>query len=388
MELSQKAIHSVNNSKMAFCKFLSANDVGTTGTHQAGIYITKNAISMLFDEPGKRGETLSREIGIFWQEDFYTNSRFVYYGCGTRNEYRITRFGRGFPFLQPEHLGDLFVLVKVDYETYNAYVLSSEEEINEFLDAYSLSPSDTGSIITRKSLEDNPQIKLEIDKYLNDVTEEFPSSILLSKAARHIYNKVYNYENEILINPDNRLVSWLNLEYLIFKYLEISRYSDALSAPFEDVDKFLEFANVVLNRRKSRAGKSLENHLRTVFSANDMNFEFQPTTEGYRKPDFLFPGDDAYRNISWPDNKLVFLGAKTTCKDRWRQILSEAGKIKIKHLFTLQQGISSRQLHEMEEENVVLVVPKEYHNAYPKEYRDKIMSLKTFIEYTKEKTKY
>ena len=145
---------------------------------------------------------------------------------------------------------------------------------------------------------------------------------------------------------------------------------------------------MVLNRRKSRAGKSLENHLRKVFFAHGMNFEFQPTTEGHRKPDFLFPGGDAYRNMSWPDNKLVFLGAKTTCKDRWRQILNEAGKIKIKHLFTLQQGISSRQLHEMEEENVVLVVPKGYHNAYPKEYRDKIMSLKTFIEYTKEKTKY
>lgn len=54
----------------------------------------------------------------------------------------------------------------------------------------------------------------------------------------------------------------------------------------------------------------------------------------------------------FPANKLVFLGAKTTCKDRWRQVLNEADRIETKYLFTLQQGISKNQLREMKHEHL------------------------------------
>lgn len=46
---SRQAIEAVNKGKRAYCKFLSANDTGLTGGHQSGIYIAKNAISILFD---------------------------------------------------------------------------------------------------------------------------------------------------------------------------------------------------------------------------------------------------------------------------------------------------------------------------------------------------
>ena len=116
--IAANAIHAVNNGLMAYCKFLSANDIGDTGGHQAGIYIAKNAISILFDTPGTRGENKDRFVKIIWQGDFVTESRFIYYGTGTRDEYRITKFGRGFPFLRTEHTGDLFVLVKSDTDNY------------------------------------------------------------------------------------------------------------------------------------------------------------------------------------------------------------------------------------------------------------------------------
>ncbi len=49
------------------------------------------------------------------------------------------------------------------------------------------------------------------------------------------------------------------------------------------------------------------------------------------------------------------LAVKTTCKDRWRQILNEAQRIKPKHLLTLQEGVSHRQFDEMQEsKNLVL----------------------------------
>ncbi len=46
-----QAIQVVLNSRKAYCKFLSANDTGLTGGHQAGIYISKPSVPILFDEP-------------------------------------------------------------------------------------------------------------------------------------------------------------------------------------------------------------------------------------------------------------------------------------------------------------------------------------------------
>ena len=81
------------------------------------------------------------------------------------------------------------------------------------------------------------------------------------------------------------------------------------------------------------------------------------------------------RNISfledwnWQDHNQAFfienlctLAAKTTCKDRWRQVLNEADRLRDrnKYLCTLQQGISSAQMDEMQTERVILVVPKRY----------------------------
>jgi len=60
------------------------------------------------------------------------------------------------------------------------------------------------------------------------------------------------------------------------------------------------------------------------------------------------------------------VGVKTTCKDRWRQVLSEAKRIKEKHIMTVQQGISKKQLNEMKSAGVQLVVPRDYHGQYPR----------------------
>ena len=144
-------------------------------------------------------------------------------------------------------------------------------------------------------------------------------------------------------------------------------------------------ANIVLNRRKSRAGKSLENHLAAIFDGNRLEYSAQAVTEGNKKPDFIFPSKEAYHDIKFPTDKLVSLAAKTTCKDRWRQILNEADRLKgkPKYLFTLQQGISSAQMDEMHEENVVLVVPQPYIKTYPADRQNRIMTLLQFIQYLK-----
>lgn len=381
-----QAIQSVLNSQLAYCKFLSANDTGLTGGHQAGIYISKPSIPILFDEPGKKGHNKEKWVKIKWQDDTETDTRFIYYGQGTRNEYRITNFGRGFPFLRPEYTGALFVLAQNSTEDYQSYVLNTEDDINQFLDAFSLSPADTNCLIETQQVQPETKEQFAIQEFIKSLTDDFPISEVMSAAARDIQNKVYNHLEYIRTNPDRKIIEWTNMEYALFRAIEHSRYGETISKGFATVDDFITMANMVLNRRKSRAGKSLEHHLAAVFDGNEIKYTAQAVTEGNKKPNFIFPSQAAYHNISFPTEKLISLAAKTTCKDRWRQVINEADRLrgKPKYLCTLQQGISPAQMDEMQAENVILVVPQPYIAAFPRDRQDRIWSLLKFINYVRE----
>ena len=176
------------------------------------------------------------------------------------------------------------------------------------------------------------------------------------------------------------------MEYKLFRAIEYARYGNVIANGFHSVEEFIGTANAVLNRRKSRAGKSLEHHLSAIFSRNQLQYRAQAITEGNKKPDFIFPSQEAYHDPSFPVDRLVSLAAKTTCKDRWRQVINEADRLrdKPKFLCTLQQGISPAQMDEMQAENVLLVVPRPYIMSYPRDRQDRIWTLARFISYVRE----
>lgn len=377
-----KAIYAVQHSEIAFSKYITANDTGATGGHQAGFHIHKNAWQLFFDKAGRKGENKDKWITLKWQDDFETESRFIYYGTGTRNEYRLTRFGRGFPYLQDENIGDLLVIVKRANNDYAAFVLQSDEEIDEFLAALSISSTDINGIIP-KQFEQTAEDKLVqcFLAFINSLTVEFPATIELATNSRNCYNSAYQITSKLIMaNPDKEILGWLNAEFQLFKTLENNRYSQRIKTPYATVEELVETANTILNRRKSRAGKSLEHHLAEIFSIFALAYSMQPVTEDNKKPDFIFPNVEAYLNPNYDDKKLVMLASKTTCKDRWRQILNEADRIKTKHLFTLQQGISKNQLEEMYKYNVCLVVPEPYLTSFPQEFRERILTLDSFVK--------
>ena len=385
----QMAIKSVSYGKKAFCKFLSANDTGETGGHQAGIYISKPAIPILFDKPCERGYNCERWVKIHWFNYKDTDTRFIYYGSKTRNEYRITNFGKGFPFLKPEYTGALFVLVqsKESDEDYEAFVLNTEDDINQFLENFNMAPTETNNLITTGNVDLDLQEKKEIYSFISYLKADFPSSEIMSSKARDIQNIVYNHLEYIISNPDQKLLDWTSMEYKLFRALEHVRYGEAIRNGFENVEDFITLANQVLNRRKSRAGKSLEHHLSAIFDGNAVSYTAQAVTEGRKKPDFIFPSEAAYHDTSFSVEKIISLAAKTTCKDRWRQVLNEADRLRDKNKFlcTMQQGITSAQMDEMQSEKVILVVPKPYIKTYPRDKQDRIWTIKRFIEYVKEK---
>lgn len=385
-EILNSAIKSVQQSKAAWCRFITGNDTGTTGSHQAGFYMPKCASKLLFEEPGRKGENKEKTVKIKWQDDFTTESRMKYYGKSTRNEYRITRFGRGFPFLQDDNVGDLLIIAKFTEEDYKGYVLSRDEDIDGFFAAFNLAPDETNQLIDVSGIVKPDEKIAQLLQDFVDKFSSFPDTRMMASGARECFNKAYNIDDVYMINkPDELLLSWVDTEYRLFKFMEEKVYSDVISKPFGSVDAFVQAANEVLNRRKSRAGKSLEHHLSDIFTSNKLIFEEQAVTEDNKKPDFLFPNGECYHNLEFPAEDLIVLGAKTTCKDRWRQVLTEADRVDVKYLFTLQQGISKNQLKEMHDSNLNLVVPNKYISSFPQEYQSKISNLSSFISMVKKK---
>lgn len=165
-------------------------------------------------------------------------------------------------------------------------------------------------------------------------------------------------------------MAWMEREEILFRTLEKHVIGERLSKGFDsDVDGFIQFSLSVQNRRKSRAGLALENHLEVVFDELGVKYSRAAITENKSKPDFIFPGRTEYLDLEYDALALTILGVKSTCKDRWRQVLAEADRIKKKHLLTLEAAISSNQTDEMRAKELQLVLPKGLHETYSTEQR-------------------
>ena len=192
--------------------------------------------------------------------------------------------------------------------------------------------------------------------------------------------------------PDEALIAWMDHEEALFRHMERRIVEDRLKRGFEkdgtiDVDSATAFFLSVHNRRKSRAGLALGNHLERVIDAHGIRYTREARTEGAKRPDFLFPGQSEYADASYQESLLTMLGAKRTCKDRWRQVLSEAERIENKHLLTLQPSISVPQTDEMRSSNLQLVVPRPLFSTYQRAQQDWLMDLAGFIELVKSRQK-
>ncbi|WP_268800135.1 type II restriction endonuclease [Pseudomonas huanghezhanensis] len=195
--------------------------------------------------------------------------------------------------------------------------------------------------------------------------------------------------------PDQTILNWMEQEEKLFRIYERHLVKRRLKIGFgsssDDVDGFISFSLSVQNRRKSRVGHAFEGHLDEIFKAHGLRFQQGrgkgSVTENNSKPDFIFPGFDEYRDLEFLKGNLVMLGAKTTCKDRWRQVLTEANRIQNKHLITLEAAISEKQTNEMISQSLQLVVPARIQETYSANQRAWLIGLAEFISLVKLKAK-
>jgi len=225
------------------------------------------------------------------------------------------------------------------------------------------------------------------DTWLDDMLERFngsfPTTREFSSYARSTLPDIKPQDGH-----DDVLMAWMEREEILFRTMEKYLIGERLRQGFDgDVDGFISFSLSVQNRRKSRAGLALENHLEILFKECGIRYSRTPTTEKKARPDFIFPGEEEYHNHDFNPLHLTMLGVKSTCKDRWRQVLSEADRIEKKHLLTLEAAISSNQTDEMKSKSLQLVVPKGLHISYSEEQKSWLMSVLEFTELVIEREK-
>ena len=386
-------------------KRLSGNDTLANGSHQAGFYLPKNFILSLFPEWARQfgsnqkaiirltleSHDHARDVTATWYNNKFRE------GGGTRDEARITGFGgAASPLLDPESTGALVALYfqrssASESARCRAWLAKSPEEEDHMESLFGW--VEPGRLLQQGqfSLVDNATPSVEIadsrgscwmrpDQIPVAWLSTFPSGLEL---VEHVLTSMPADG----LDPDSRLVKRRICEEQAFYSVEEARDLEAVQAGFPDIASFMVKAKSMTQRRLSRSGRSLELHARQIFEEEGLRagkgYSWQPTTEHGKKPDFLFPSQEAYQDPDFPADRLRMLAVKTTCKDRWRQVINEADRLDSSHLLTLQEGVSERQFAEMRSEGVTLVVPEAICKSFHKSIRPQLMSLAEFIDEVK-----
>lgn len=380
--MCERAVADATKYGKAILKFISANDVGLTGGHQAGFYLPVSIWQVFTPHKPEKGVNSEHSVSVLWPDGIQTASTVKWYGAA-KSEYRLTRFGRDFPWRTFDNLGNLLVLIPKNVSEFIAYVLDIDEDIEEIQAALGV------EVLRSWCLYEKGQAQPETeDICLNrhfrafaGTVEKFPEVKVFSSTTRlAILDCVTGFAD---LAEDEQLIRLVREEYALYRMVERQVFQPEVQRLFASIDDFLQTALSILQARKSRAGRSLENQVEYLLKEAGIPYQMRQVVEDTR-PDIIIPDKAAYFDSAFPEEKLFMIGVKMTCKDRWRQVTKEAPRIKQKHILTLQEGISSNQLDEMHRAKVTLIVPQSLHKEYPKERTAVILSIHEFIDSVRE----
>jgi hypothetical protein len=376
----ERAIDDALTHGNAVLKVISANDVGLTGGHQYGFLLPNPVWYLYTTHPPVKGVNGESEARVTWQDGIVTESTIHWYGNKSRFEYRLTRFGKDFPFRTFDNVSDVLVLIRVSYDEFLAYILDESDDIEQLQTALGIEivgswgAYQEGWELPISETED-ACIEKRFREYVTPITN-FPKGDALSAKTRQILEECSRKFPKMPI--DKIMLTSYDTEYRLFKIIERQICQADIVRIKRNVDDFLKVAGSIMNRRKSRAGRSFENHIEYILQKEGIPHEMRPKIDG--KPDVIIPSREAYYDSTYPDDKLIIVGLKTSCKDRWRQVLNEGKRVSVKHLLTLQSSISSNQLQEMRDAKVQLIIPQELRRKYSKEEQKTILSISDFVK--------
>jgi hypothetical protein len=379
-----------------YVKRLSANDTLANKAHQAGPYIPKDLlfeVAPALRNPAYRNPKVVidafvdshpevRQVTATWYNNKHTDPD------GTRDETRITGWGgSASALLDADSTGALAVFVfdktaAADIAP-SLHVWVCEGYQDQVIEDLVGPVEPKRSVIWRPGEADLFPPRLPTSSCALRPSDMPADWLVRFPTAAEIVHQTVALRPLQGRTPDDRLIRRRKCEFEIFQSVEEALEGPKVKDGFASLSSFLSLAQTILQRRKSRSGRSLELHAREIFLEEGLvenrHFSHGARSEGDKKPDFLFPSAAAYADSAFPAEHLRMLAAKTTARDRWRQVLNEADRIPIKHLLTLQEGVSENQFAEMQAARLQLVVPTDLVSAYPKAIQPHLMTLERFI---------
>ena len=383
-----------------YLKRLSANDTLATRAHQAGPYVPKDLLFEVFpmlEDRTRQNPDVHFDAYIDSHADHkqvravWYNNRIIVPG-GTRNEARITGWGgAASALLDPESTGALAVFAferPEDGLPGDLHVWVCNHPIEEDLIEDRLGPIEPGTHAIWR-----PTASPTMTLFTAAVTGPLPCRLTPADmppgwlttfpSGMDIVRKAVERRPMTGVRADQRLVKRRDCEFEIFLSVEEAIEGPRIARGFGSVNEFVAHAQSVLQRRKSRSGRSLELQTREIFLEEGLvegrTFAHQPESDPGKRPDFLFPSEAAYKEPTFAAAHLRLLAVKTTCKDRWRQVINEADRIPVKHLLTLQEGVSETQFAEMKAAGVRLVIPAPLTPKFPVSVQPELTTLEDFI---------
>jgi hypothetical protein len=158
-----------------------------------------------------------------------------------------------------------------------------------------------------------------------------------------------------------------DIEYSLYKKAErryraaeviriINNHTDIVTAVvrgFPDLDATFLSAS---QHRKSRAGRSFENHISRSLRDASIAFEEQIIT-GSRRPDFVLPSLLLLKSENRNQEDALILSAKTTLRERWKQVALEKFHCEL-FLATVDDRVSDDAIDDMHQQGIKLIVPE------------------------------
>jgi hypothetical protein len=412
----------VAKSEQLYLKKLSRNDrswARPDGPHQAGVYISPEERDSGFFPALKEKERAPGEP-LIWEVFFNTIwpavgehklSRLVNY-TSKGTETHFTRLPKAaFEILNPAS----FLLIGKTESTFTCITVDSQDSGYQFiLDRLSLRPDFITGIfdIQEVSHRYESQLSSFVDEILQALSVRkigafareyatMPSSSEIADKARKRFLEKYNYKSlspfELEKPGDAIREISRGIEYDIFKEHQLRAKAielvgvivgDNLNTSLDQIVRNIAFRypdiDAVLlsasQQRKSRAGLSFEHHISAMLTDGGIPFEEQVVLQSKRRPDFVLPSLALYNEEGRSAREAIVLSAKTTLRERWKQVLMEIRNCQL-FLATLDENISASAIQDMGAKDIVLVVPESLKDSDTTEYKDQgtVISFKKFF---------
>ncbi len=414
----------VHQSSRLFLKKLSRNDTSWAddgGGHQSGFYVPREVReSGFFPELSSRADKPHIFESIcpsLWPQtsELRSDSRIKFFS-NKRSECHFTRIPKDlFLNLNPaswllggtlEHpLGVAHHwFIVIDSESDDAELLETRVDVPADFHFGLFAPSQF-SLAERIEADHADELVARIDQALRQGTlptllaeyARLPKPEELAKEARELYlneGQLSDLDPWRIKNPGDAVMRISrDIEYSLYKKYELRLRAVQVAAVLADHTNIASAAvrgyplldSIFLSasqQRKSRSGTSFENHLAVLLKAGGVKHEAQAVL-GQRRPDFVLPSRQVVSLRSQRDYyDAAILSAKTTLRERWKQITHERFNCAI-FLATVDDRISKETLGEIRDAGITLLVPESMKSRSSESFYwedPNVISFRTFFD--------